>query len=55
MMSLAWRLIYWFYCGKLDQINNKFLDQFPLIQSFFKKMNAYKPFTELEEYKDITS
>ncbi len=51
----AWRLIYWFYCGKLDQINNKFLDQFPLIQSFFKKMNAYKPFTELEEYKDITS
>jgi glutathione S-transferase len=51
----AWRIIYWFYCGRLDQINNKFLDKFPLIQIFFKKMNTYKPFIELEEYKDIIS
>ena len=51
----AWRIIYWFYCGKLDQINNKFLDKFPLIQNFFKQMNTYKPFIELKEYKDIIS
>ena len=51
----AWRVIYWFYCGKLDQINNKFLDKFPLIQNFFKQMNTYKPFIELKEYKDIIS
>ena len=52
---VAWRVIYWFYCGRLDQIDNKFLDKFPLIQNFFKEMNAYKTFIELKEYKDIIS
>jgi len=52
---VAWRVIYWFYCGRLDQVDNKFLDKFPLIQNFFKQMNAFKPFNELSEYKDIIS
>ena len=52
---VAWRVIYWFYCGRLDQIDNKFLDEFPLIQNFFEKMNAFKPLIKLDEYKDIIS
>ena len=52
---VAWRVIYWFYCGRLDQIDNKFLYEFPLIQNFFEKMNAFKPLIKLEEYKDIIS
>ena len=52
---VAWRVIYWFYCGRLDQIDNKFLNKFPLIQNFFEKMNEFKPLIELEEYKDIIS
>jgi len=52
---VAWRVIYWFYCGRLDQIDNKFLDKFPLIQNLFEKMNEFKPLIELEEYKDIIS
>ena len=52
---VAWRVIYWFYCGRLDQIDNKFLDKFPLIQNLFEKMNEFKPFIELEEYKNIIS
>ncbi len=50
---VAWRVTYWFYCGRLDQINNKFLNKFPLIQNFFKQMNSFKPFIKLDEYKDI--
>ena len=50
---IAWRVIYWFYCGVLDKIDNKFLDKFPLIQNFFKQMNTFKSFTKLDEYKDI--
>jgi hypothetical protein len=50
---VAWRVIYWFYCGMLDKIDNKFLDKFPLIQNFFKQMNTFKSFTKLDEYKDI--
>ena len=42
---VAWRVIYWFYCGMLDKIDNKFLDKFPLIQNFFKQMNTFKSFT----------
>ena len=52
---VAWRVIYWFYCGRLDQIDNKFLDKFPLIQNFFKEMSTYKDFIELKEYEDIIS
>ena len=52
---VAWRVIYWFYCGILDKIDNKFLDKFPLIQNFFKQMNTFKSFTKLDEYKDIIS
>jgi len=52
---VAWRIIYWFDCGKLDQINRNFLDKFPLIQNFFKQINSFKPLIELDEYKDIIS
>ncbi len=50
---VAWRVTYWFYCGRLDQIDNMFLNEFPLIQNFFKQMNTFKPFIKLSEYKDI--
>ena len=50
---VAWRVIYWFYCGRLDQIDNKFLNKFPSIQNFFNQMNSFKPLVELEEFKEI--
>ena len=50
---VAWRVIYWFYCGRLDQIDNKFLDKFPSIQNFFNQMNNFKPLIQLEEFKEI--
>ena len=34
---VAWRVTYWFYCGRLDQIDNMFLNEFPLIQNFLSK------------------
>ena len=52
---VAWRVIYWFYCGILEKIDKKFLDNFPLIQNFFKEMNTFKSFTKIDEYKDIIS
>ena len=50
---VAWRVIYWFYCGRLDQIDNKFLDKFPSIKNFFNQMNNFKPLIQLEEFKEI--
>ena len=39
----------------IENIDNKFLDKFPLIQNFFEEMSRFKPFIELDEYKDIIS
>ena len=49
----AWRMILWFCSGNLDQVDPKFIKKFPLLENFFQKMNSYKPFTNLEEYKNI--
>ena len=46
---VAWRVIYWFYCGRLDQIDNKFLNKFPSIQNFFNQMNSFKPLPIIQE------
>ena len=48
---VAWRVIYWFYCGKLDQIDNKFLDknEKKLLKNYFNK--DLKLIGKDEEYK----
>mgnify|MGYP001361791502 CR=1 FL=1 len=51
----AWRVIFWFCSGKLEQINTDFIKEFPLLNNFFKKMNNYSSFTKLKEYRDIIS
>jgi glutathione S-transferase len=51
----AWRVIYWFWSGTLDQIKPDFLEKFPFLQKFFQKMSKYEDFTKLKEYQDITS
>ena len=49
----TWRMILWFCSGKLEQINQEFISEFPLLENFFKKMNDYEPFINLNEYKEI--
>ena len=51
----AWRLIYWFKSGKLDQINKNFLDDFTVLKNYFDNINNFRPFTELKEYSEIIS
>jgi glutathione S-transferase len=51
----AWRLIYWFKSGKLDQINSNFLDDFTVLKSYFENLSNYKPLNELKEYSEIIS
>ncbi len=51
----AWRVIFWFCSGKLEQINTDFIKEFPLLNNFFKRMNNYSSFTKLKEYRDIIS
>ena len=49
----AWRMILWFCSGKLEQVNKEFIKEFPLLENFFKKMNDYEPFINLNLYKEI--
>ena len=51
----AWRIILWFCSGKLEQIDKTFINNFPLLENFFNKINNYEPLTQLDEYKDIIS
>ena len=51
----AWRIILWFSSGKLEQIDKKFISNFPLLENFFNKINNYEPLTQLDEYRDIIS
>ena len=50
----AWRVIYWFYSGKLDQINSSFIDEYPILKKYFLNINAHKKFRTLDEFKQIT-
>ena len=49
----AWRLIYWFKSGKLDQIDTSFLDDFSILKNYFENLNSFKPLIELKEYAEI--
>ena len=49
----AWRVIRWFTCGKLDQIPNDFIKDFPNLYEFYNKMGNDKKFTNLKEFKEI--
>ncbi len=50
----AWRVIYWFYSGKLDQINSSFIDEYPILKKYFLDISAHKKFSNLDEFKQIT-
>ena len=52
---IAWRLIYWFKSGKLDQINKNFLEEFTVLKNYFENLSSFKPLTELKEYSEIIS
>ena len=49
----AWRIILWFTCGRLDQIDSAFLEKTPLLKKYFEDICKFQPFTELEVYKKI--
>ena len=51
----AWRVIYWFKSGKLDQIDANFLDDFSTLKNYFQHLSSFKPLIELEEYSEIIS
>ena len=51
----AWRMIQWFCSGKLDLIDQNFIKEFPLLESFYYKMNKNESFINLNEYKEIIS
>ena len=51
----AWRMIQWFCSGKLDHVDQNFIKKFPLLESFYDKMNKNKSFIILNEYKEIIS
>ena len=46
-------MILWFCSGKLEQVDKEFIKEFPLLENFFKKMNDYEPFINLNLYKEI--
>ena len=51
----AWRMIQWFCSGKLEQVDQNFIKKFPLLESFYNKMNKNESFINLKEYKEIIS
>lgn len=51
---VAWRVIYWFHSGKLDQINSSFIEKFPILKKYFLDISSHKKFRSLEVFKQIT-
>ena len=51
----AWRIIYWFWSGKLELINNDFLKEFTNLNIFFHTISSFEPLIKLIEFKEITS
>ena len=51
----AWRMIQWFCSGKLEHVDQNFIKKFPLLESFYDKMNKNNSFIILNEYKEIIS
>ena len=50
---VAWRLIYWFYSGKLDGIDKNFIKKFSLLNQYFNQISKIKRFNKLKEFKQI--
>ncbi len=51
----AWRVLFWFASGKLDQINDSFLNNLPSLKNYYEKISNLKSFSELIEFKEILS
>tara|TARA_E500000331_G_scaffold25499_1_gene21868 strand:- start:11 stop:646 length:636 start_codon:yes stop_codon:yes gene_type:complete len=51
----AWRVIYWFCSGKLELINDSFLNELPILKKYYHHINNYTPLSELREFKSIVS
>ncbi len=49
----AWRMIFWFCSGKLELINDSFLDKLPILKNYYHNISNYKPLIELKEFKSI--
>ena len=51
----AWRMIYWFTCGKLELIDASFLNDLPILKNYFNYINNFEPLTRLNVFKDVTT
>jgi len=51
----AWRIILWFTSGKLFDVPEEFIQDFPRLKSFYKSINDYDKFNKLSEFKEITN
>ena len=51
----AWRIILWFTSGKLFDVPEEFIQDFPELKSFYKSINDYDEFNKLSEFKEITN
>ncbi len=51
----AWRIILWFTSGKLFDVPEEFIQDFPRLKSFYKSINDYDKFNKLSEFKEITT
>ena len=51
----AWRIILWFTSGKLFDVPEDFIQDFPKLKSFYKNINDYDRFNKLSEFKEITN
>ncbi len=49
----AWRIILWFVSGKLFDVPEEFIRDFPKLESFYKSINDYDKFNKLSEFKEI--
>ncbi len=49
----AWRMIFWFCSGKLELINDSFLNELPVLKNYYDNISNYKPLIELKEFKSI--
>ncbi len=49
----AWRVIHWFTSGQLDQVPVDFINQYPNLNNFYKKLSDFKSFNKLKEFKEI--
>ena len=50
----AWRIILWFCSGKLDSIDEVFLERFTILKQYYLNINNYEPFKILDEFREIT-